>query len=116
MTAADQHALGVVDIVVPEPGGGAHEDPEAMARRLKAIISDRLEALDALTLDALVDARYRRYRALGAYTEVAETPVPAPVDRSLADRVRDLLDPGRRGTGPRAGSWSRDEPPAREEV
>jgi acetyl-CoA carboxylase carboxyl transferase alpha subunit len=116
MTAADQHALGVVDIVVPEPGGGAHEDPEAMARRLKAIITDRLAALEVLGLDALVDARYRRYRALGAYTEVAESPVPAPLDRSLADRLRDLLDPGRRGPGPRSGGWSRDEPPAREEV
>jgi len=116
MTAADQLALGVVDLVVPEPGGGAHEDPEATARRLKAIISDRLTALDALTLDALVDARYRRYRALGAYTEVAETPVPAPIDRSLADRLRELLDPGRRGSGAKPGSWSRDEPPAREEV
>jgi acetyl-CoA carboxylase carboxyl transferase alpha subunit/acetyl-CoA carboxylase carboxyl transferase beta subunit len=116
MTAADQLALGVVDIVVPEPDGGAHDDPEAMARRLKAIISDRLAALDALTLDAIVDARYRRYRALGAYTEVAESSVPAPIDRSLADRLRDLLDQGRRGSGGRVGSLSRDEPPAREEV
>jgi hypothetical protein len=116
MTAADQLALGVVDIVVPEPGGGAHDDPEAMARHLKAIITDRLTALEALTLDAIVDARYRRYRALGAYTEVAESPVPAPVDRSLADRLRDLLDQGRRGSGGRVGSLSRDEPPAREEV
>ncbi|MFP5343526.1 MAG: acetyl-CoA carboxylase carboxyltransferase subunit alpha [Candidatus Limnocylindria bacterium] len=116
MTAADQLALGVVDIVVPEPDGGAHEDPDAVARSLRAIITDRLSALEALTLDELVEARYRRYRALGAYTETSEAPVPMPVDRSLADRLRDLLDPGRRGVGPRPGSWSRDEPPAREEV
>lgn len=116
MTAADQLALGVVDVVVPEPDGGAHEDPDAMARRLTSIILDRLAALEAMSLDALVDARYRRYRALGAYTEAAETPVPVPTDRSLADRLRDLLDPGRRGPASRAGSWSRDEPPAREEV
>ncbi len=116
MTATDQLALGVVDIVVPEPGGGAHEDPDAVARRLQAIISDRLAALEAMTLDVLVEARYRRYRALGAYTESAEIPVPAPIDRSLADRFRDLLDPGRRGSGPRTGDQARDEPPAREEV
>ena len=36
MTAADQQALGVVDIVVPEPGEGAHADPAETARRLKA--------------------------------------------------------------------------------
>ena len=73
MTAADQQALGVVDIVVPEPGEGAHADPAETARRLKAIVVDRLAALVALTVDELLDARYRRYRALGTYTE-AELP------------------------------------------
>jgi len=116
MSAADQHALGVVDIVVPEPGEGAHAEPEETARRLRAIIVDRLAALDALTLDELIEARYRRYRALGAYTEAARPDVPERPDRSLADRLRDLLDPSRRGTGQGIDGWSRDDPPAREEV
>jgi acetyl-CoA carboxylase carboxyl transferase subunit alpha len=116
MTAADQHALGVVDIVVPEPGEGAHDDPEETARRLRAIILDRLTALEALTLDALIDARYRRYRALGAYTEAQPTEVEERPDRSLADRLRDLIDPARRGLAPGIEGWNRDDPPAREEV
>ncbi len=116
MSAADQHALGVVDIVVPEPGAGAHDAPDEVARRLRAIIIERLTALEALTLDELVAARYRRYRALGAYTEVDEAPMSVPVDRSLADRLRDLLDPSRRVAGSRPGSSWRDEAPAREEV
>jgi acyl-CoA carboxylase subunit beta len=116
MSAADQHALGVVDIVVPEPGEGAHAEPEATADRLRAIIIDRLDALAALPIDALLDQRYRRYRALGAYTEVARPEVPGRVDRSLADRLRDLLDPARRSLVG-AEVWSRDDdPPAREEV
>jgi acyl-CoA carboxylase subunit beta len=115
MSAADQHALGVVDIVVPEPGAGAHEEPAQTAERLKAIILDRLDALGALTIDELVEQRYRRYRALGAYTEVSRPDVPGRVDRSLADRLRDLLDPARRSlVGVEV--WSRDDPPAREEV
>jgi acetyl-CoA carboxylase carboxyl transferase subunit beta len=116
MSAADQHALGVVDIVVPEPGEGAQAEPEATADRLRAIIVDRLDALAAMPIDALVEQRYRRYRALGAYTEVARPEVPGRVDRSLADRLRDLLDPARRGlVGVEV--WSRDDdPPAREEV
>jgi len=116
MSAADQHALGVVDIVVPEPGEGAHAAPEETARRLRAIIVDRLDALEALTPDELVESRYRRYRALGAYTEVAQSEVPAVPNRGLADRLRDLLDPGRRAVGGTIEGWSRDEPPAREEV
>ncbi len=116
MTADDQAALGVVDIVVPEPGGGAHTEPVETARRLKAILLDRLAALDALGIDQLLDSRYRRYRALGSYTE-SETPeIEAPAGRGLGDRLRDLLDPGRRAVGAAVPSWSRDEPPAREEV
>jgi acetyl-CoA carboxylase carboxyl transferase alpha subunit len=115
MSARDQHALGVIDVVVPEPGEGAHAEPEETAKRLRSIILDRLEALDALSTDALIESRYRRYRALGAYTEVAQPDVPARVDRRLTDRLRDLLDPARRSiAGPE--SWSRDDPPAREEV
>jgi acetyl-CoA carboxylase carboxyl transferase subunit alpha len=115
MSAADQHALGVVDIVVPEPGEGAHAEPAQTAERLRAIILDRLDALGALPIDALVEQRYRRYRALGAYTEVSRPDVPGRIDRSLADRLRDLLDPARRSlVGVEV--WSRDDPPAREEV
>ena len=116
MTADDQAVLGVVDIVVPEPGGGAHTEPVETARRLKAIVLDRLAALDALGIDQLLDSRYRRYRALGSYTE-SETPeIEAPAGRGLGERLRDLLDPGRRAVGAAVPSWSRDEPPAREEV
>jgi acyl-CoA carboxylase subunit beta len=116
MTAADQHRLGVVDIVVPEPGEGAHTDHEETARRLKDIIVDRLAALDQLSIDELIDQRYRRYRALGSYTEVTAPEVPPPPNKGLADRLRDLLDPGRRAVSGATSSWSRDEPPAREEV
>jgi len=116
MTAADQAELGVIDLVVPEPREGAHLDHAETARRLKAIVVDRLAVLEELSIDQLIESRYRRYRVLGSYTE-AEMPEPTPpVGRGLGDRLRDLLGPGRRvvsGAGP---SWSRDEPPAREEV
>jgi len=116
MTAGDQRDLGVIDLVVAEPGEGAHTDPAETARRLRAIILDRLVALEALTLDELVDARYRRYRSLGAYTEADVPELPDKVDRGLGDRLRDLLDPGRRAIGATVQPWSRDDPPAREEV
>ena len=117
MTAADQQALGVVDIVVPEPREGAHTDHAETARRLKAIVVDRLAALDDLTIDQLIESRYRRYRLLGSYTE-AELPEPTPplAGRGLGDRLRDLLGPSRRVVSGVTPSWSRDEPPAREEV
>ena len=117
MSAADQQALGVIDVVVPEPREGAHADHAETARRLKAIILDRLAALDALPVDQLIESRYRRYRVLGSYTE-AEMPEPTPpvAGRGIGDRLRDLLGPGRRVVSGATTPWSRDEPPAREEV
>jgi acetyl-CoA carboxylase carboxyl transferase subunit alpha len=117
MTAADQEALGVVDVVVPEPGEGAHTDHAETARRLRTVIAERLDALALVPIDLLVEERYRRYRNLGAYTEVAQPTVAPPERPGFADRLRNLLDPDRWARvqlpGPGRG---RDEPPAREEV
>jgi acetyl-CoA carboxylase carboxyl transferase subunit beta len=117
MTAADQQELGIIDVVVPEPAAGAHVEPAETARRLKPVIIEHLAALAALPIDQLVEARYRRYRAMGSYTE-AELPEPTlPVTgRGLGDRLRELLGPGRRAVSGAVPSWNRDEPPAREEV
>jgi acetyl-CoA carboxylase carboxyl transferase alpha subunit len=118
MTASEQAELGIVDIVVPEPGDGAHTDHAETARRLRAVILEQLVALERIPVDALVDARYRRYRTLGAYTEVATAPSAPPPDRTgIADRLRKAFDPGRwSGVGLPVPGRGRDEPPAREEV
>jgi acetyl-CoA carboxylase carboxyl transferase subunit alpha len=117
MSAQDQLELGVIDRIVPEPGEGAHAEPRETARRLRATIIGELDRLAAMTPDELVEARYRRYRALGPYTEVATPEVAPPPSRGLSDRLRDLLDPTRWSMGmPLPGTSRRDEPPAHEEV
>lgn len=117
MSAQDQLELGVIDRVVPEPGEGAHAAPRETAQRLRAAIIAELDRLAELPLDELVELRYRRYRELGPYTEVATPEVAPPPSRGIADRLRDLLDPTRWSMGmPLPGSSRRDEPPAHEEV
>jgi acetyl-CoA carboxylase carboxyl transferase alpha subunit len=117
MSAQDQLALGVVDIVVPEPGEGAHADRAGAAKRLKPAIIDALDRLATLPVDDLVEARYRRYRSLGPYTEVALPAATPPPPRGLGDRLRDLLDPTRWSVPmPLPGSARRDEPPAHEDA
>ena len=117
MTAADQQALGVVDIVVPEPGEGAHTDPAETARRLRPILVDRLGGARRAG-----GRRAPRERAIGATGSSGPTlrprhrSSPSRRGRGLGDRLRDLLDPGRRAVGAAVPAWSRDEPPAREEV
>ena len=66
LTAYDLKNLGVVDRVVPEPGGGAHRNPEAAMEALKKALVDELTPLLKMTPDELVADRYRRFRNMGA--------------------------------------------------
>ena len=67
ITAPDLLQLGVVDLVVEEPTGGAHQDHDDAAARLDRALWAQLTALDGLSPDELVEDRYRRFRALGTF-------------------------------------------------
>ena len=55
ITAPDLLELGVVDAVVHEPTGGAHQDHDDAAARLDAALTGALASLSALSPDELVD-------------------------------------------------------------
>ncbi len=67
LTSADLVELGVVDCVVDEPPGGAHQDHDAAAALLGDAIARALDELGGLGAEALADHRYARFRALGAH-------------------------------------------------
>ncbi len=67
ITAPKLKALGLVDKLVREPIGGAHRNPVQMGKRLKAILLNELDALEALPVDVLLEQRYQRLRGYGAY-------------------------------------------------
>jgi len=114
VTAEEQQQLGVVDVVVPEPSGGAHADAAGAAARLRPVLVAQLERLAALPVEELVERRYERYRSSGSYEEVAVSTLP-PAERSgFADRVRAIFE-ARRPSVP-LPSFRRDEPPARGDV
>lgn len=69
VTADHLETLGVVDEVVAEPPGGAHNDPAQAAGALKYSLQKHLNDLRALTLDQIVESRYERFRHLGVYEE-----------------------------------------------
>ncbi len=67
LTAKRLLGLGLVDKIVREPIGGAHRNPKQMATRLKAVLVNELDALEALPVEDLLDRRYKRLRSYGAY-------------------------------------------------
>ena len=65
LTAPDLKAIGVVDNIIPEPPGGAHEDWDAAAASLDLAIVAALAKVDQLSIEELLEARYQRFRRLG---------------------------------------------------
>jgi acetyl-CoA carboxylase carboxyl transferase subunit alpha len=70
LTASDLSDLGLVDVVVPEPSGGAHTDPRVTVKRVMHEVQLALRELKRLDADALVDARRKKYLKMGSYTVV----------------------------------------------
>jgi len=60
-----EHKL--IDRIVPEPLGGAHRDPTAMAGELKLVLLDELAQLERIDIESLLEKRYQRLRSYGAY-------------------------------------------------
>jgi acetyl-CoA carboxylase carboxyl transferase subunit alpha len=69
LTAPRLLELGLVDKVVREPLGGAHRNPRSMAIRLKAVLLNQLDELEAVPVPDLLERRYQRLRGYGAFQE-----------------------------------------------
>lgn len=70
LTAQDLKELKIIDDIIPEPLGGAHRDPEGVAKRLKEYILKSLEVLQAKTPAKLIDERYKKIRRIGGLTQL----------------------------------------------
>ena len=67
LTAPRLKEHGLIDRIVPEPLGGAHRDPAAMARTLKTCLLAELDSLEALPTETLIERRHERLRRYGAF-------------------------------------------------
>jgi len=65
ITATDLRELGLVDEVVCEPEGGAHQDPAAAAANLRDALLKHLNEVRALPAPERLSRRYAKFRALG---------------------------------------------------
>jgi acetyl-CoA carboxylase carboxyl transferase subunit alpha len=69
ITSSRLKQLGLVDEVIPEPLGGAHKEPDEVARRIADCLENQLKALDAKTTDQLLEERYQRLMEYGEYQD-----------------------------------------------
>lgn len=79
LTAPDLMKAGLADEIVPEPYGGAHADPQAMAALLKESLLKQLAELRQIPVADLLEQRYQKFRAMGEFARetVADDSPPA---------------------------------------
>ena len=103
ITAPDLIARGIVDGVVEEPLGGAHQDPDAAAASVDLAVSAALAEVAAFDAPTRLQMRYDRFRRLGALGD-AIIDTAAPAGRAGAggglSRCPCERDAGSRSSGP----------------
>jgi acetyl-CoA carboxylase carboxyl transferase subunit alpha len=65
ITAPDMLALGLIDAVVPEPTGGAHNNPDAATALVDQALSAALGDIAPLGIAERLNARYEKFRRMG---------------------------------------------------
>ena len=69
LTAPDLVRLGICDEIIPEAPGGAHRGTAVTAAKIRSAIKRHLRELCALSPAELVEQRYQKFRAMGAFHE-----------------------------------------------
>lgn len=67
MHAEDLLELGIIDRILPEPLGGAHQDPRETYARVKTFIQEAWEELKTTLPSALLENRYQKFRKMGKF-------------------------------------------------
>ncbi|MCA0426310.1 MAG: acetyl-CoA carboxylase carboxyltransferase subunit alpha [Bacteroidetes bacterium] len=69
LTANDMLKNGLIDGIIAEPLGGAHENPEETFSTLKKTLVEELESLQTKSMDKLIEERIAKFSAMGSFTE-----------------------------------------------
>lgn len=70
LTSSELLNMGIVDDVLKEPRGGAHRNPEAMSKILKASILKNLDHVKKMSPKELLLKRYNKFRNIGQYQAI----------------------------------------------
>ena len=72
ITADRLKKLGLVDLIVSEPVGGAHRDPIKIMDNVKAVLKKELIKLKKLSIDTLLLDRYQKLMSFGQVEEIGK--------------------------------------------
>ena len=65
LTSSDLKKMKIIDGVIKEPLGGAHNDIDLAAKRLKKVIIDDIKSLEKIKPDKRIDERINKFSQMG---------------------------------------------------
>lgn len=80
LTAHDCVELGIVDVIVQEPRGGAHKDPREAARLLRRELLVQVSELQNISKRKLLRERYKKFRNIGEYSSYFKSAISNEVN------------------------------------
>ncbi|HXG89081.1 MAG TPA: acetyl-CoA carboxylase carboxyltransferase subunit alpha [Vicinamibacterales bacterium] len=72
LTAPDLLGLGIIDEIIKEPVGGAHNDPATALSFVDAALSRALAESSALDVETRLEQRYQKFRKMGSVGVIEE--------------------------------------------
>ncbi|HEV8612891.1 MAG TPA: acetyl-CoA carboxylase carboxyltransferase subunit alpha [Gemmatimonadales bacterium] len=69
LTSNDLLSFNIIDEIIPEPVGGAHQDPDAAGEALREALIRQVAELRKLRPEKLVRRRAEKYAGMGVFTE-----------------------------------------------
>ena len=69
LTSSDLKKMKIIDGVIKEPLGGAHNDVDLAAKRLKKVILDDIQALEKIKPDKRIDERINKFSQMGVIND-----------------------------------------------
>jgi len=77
ITAPDLAGFGIIDEIIPEPAGGAHANRGAAVNAVAGAVRRHLGLLLDRPIEALLEARYEKFRRIGRVREMEVPEAPA---------------------------------------
>ena len=91
LTARDCQQLGIIDVIIPEPTGGAHLYPDEAAHEVQRLLVRDLLEIQNIPIKKLLKERYDKFRRMGEYSSHFRAAISKEVNHLQSQVVRGVM-------------------------
>ena len=86
ITSSDLLDLKIIDEIIPEPPGGAHNDAKRAGQLVDSALEHALGLLTPMSVEERLAARYEKFRRMGRENQAFIDTTPPPAEPAQPDR------------------------------